>query len=538
MKNYYLLLLLGFGSAFAQGISFTATPFGGSAGICSAADMNGDYLDDIITVSGSQQTMTIYTQNAAGGFTATTYPLPGLTTVPGWSIAAGDFDANGYNDVVFGGGNRLTIIKANSTGTGYTEVPYPQGIFTQRTNFVDIDNDGNLDLWACHDVDQSYAYRNDGNGNLVWDISLMPTADLPGNYATMWTDYDNDGDIDMYMAKCRGGAEIGDPARINVLYRNNGDTTYTEVGAAAGCNDLAQSWSTGIADYDNDGDMDFLDSNISETNKLYKNNGDGTFTDIFSTTNIASQVGSWEIQAQDFNNDGFVDFMWENSKELYINNGDMTFTGYDVAITGVGSIGDFNNDGFMDMQNQGMVYYNSGNPNKWLKVTLQGVESNRNGIAARVEIYGAWGKQIREVRSGEGFSHMNSLNTHFGIGAATEIEKLIVRWPSGAVDVIMNPESNQTLFVLEGSSPELGVGTSTQNQFSIYPIPAKDVLNIVSAEGIEMKSIQIFDLTGKTVLKAELESSNVSVQKLASGTYVALLKDGNGKQYTQQFIKN
>lgn len=539
MKNYYLLLLLGFGTAaFAQNISFTPTPFGGSAGICCAADMNGDYLDDIVTVNGGfNPSMTVYTQNTAGGFTATTYALPGLTTTPSWSIAAGDFDDNGFNDLVFGGGSRLTVIK-NTGGTAFTEVSYPQNIFTQRTNFVDIDNDGNLDLWACHDVDQSYAYRNDGAGTLVWDTTLMPTADLPGNYATMWTDYDNDGDVDMYMAKCRGGAEIGDPARINVLYRNNGDDTYTEVGAAAGCNDMAQSWSTGIADYDNDGDMDFLDSNISETNKLYKNNGDGTFTDIYATTNIASQVGSWEIQAQDFNNDGFVDFMWENSKELYLNNGDMTFTGYDVSMTGLGSIGDFNNDGFLDMQNQGMVYYNSGNPNKWLKVTLQGVESNRNGIAARVEIYGAWGKQIREIRSGEGFSHMNSLNAHFGIGAATEIEKLIVRWPSGTVDVIMNPESNQTLFVLEGSSPELGISNSNQSQFSMFPIPAKDVLNFNVAEGTNLKSIQIFDLSGKTVLKTELETSSISVQKLASGTYVALLKDAEGNQYTQKFVKN
>jgi hypothetical protein len=513
-------------------ITFIATTIASSSQICSVADMNGDYLDDIVTVGTNQ--MTVLTQKTSGGFTTDTYALPSLTATPSWSIAAGDFDKNGYNDLVFGSGSRVAVIKANSTGTGYTEIAYPQSIFTQRTNFVDINNDGNLDLWACHDTAQSHAYRNDGAGNLNFDISLMPTLAVGGNYQSQWSDLDNDGDIDMYLAKCRGGAAVGDPQRINLFYKNNGNGTFTESAAAAGINDGSQSWSTAIEDFDNDGDMDILLSNISDTNKLYRNNGDGTFTDIYSTTGIASQVGSWELQAADFNNDGWIDFLWQNGKELYLNNGNLTFTGYDLSFS-EGALGDLNNDGFMDVQFNNLVYYNTPNGNNWIKINMQGIQSNRNGIGARIEIYGAWGKQIREIKSGNGFSHQNSLNAHFGIGTETTISQIIVRWPSGIVDTYTNPVINQSLLAVEGST--LTVNTYTNSAFSLYPNPAKDMVTIKLSEGIEFNNAKIFDLNGKLVAEPKISSNTFSVQNLSLGTYIILFRDQNGKDYSQKFIK-
>ena len=445
-------------------ISFTTASIPSTSQICCVADMNNDYLDDIVTVETNQ--MTVHTQKNIGGFTTAIFQLPALTANPGWSITAGDFDKNGFNDLVFGSSSRLTIIKANSAGTSYTEIPYPQNIFTQRTNFVDINNDGNLDLWACHDVAQSHVYRNDGFGNLNFDISLMPTLAVGGNYQSIWTDYDNDGDFDMYLSKCRAGAPVGDAQRINLLYKNNSNGTFTEVGAQAGVNDGSQSWSTAIEDFDNDGDMDMLLSNISDTNKFYRNNGDGTFTDIYSTTGIDAQVGSWELQTADFNNDGFVDFIWQNNKQVYINNGDLTFTGYLFPFN-EGGIGDLNNDGFLDVQFNNTIYYNVPNANNWIKINLKGMLSNSNGIGARIEIYGAWGKQIREIRSGHGFSHMSSLNAYFGIGTAPAITKVIIKWPSGVIDTILAPTINQALFVIESST--LSNNESSSNNFILYP---------------------------------------------------------------------
>lgn len=516
----------------APAISFTNQTISTTSTICNVVDMNNDFLDDIVTVETNQ--MTIQKQLPTGGFNPVVYQLPGLTTIPGWSITAGDFNKDGYNDLVFGNSNRLTVIKSNNGGDSYTEVPYPQSIFTQRTNFVDINNDGNLDLWACHDTAQSYSYKNDGAGNLIFDTTLMPTLAVGGNYQSQWTDYDNDGDIDLYIAKCRASAALDDPQRINLLYKNNGNGTFTESGAAAGVNDGSQSWASAIEDYDNDGFMDILLSNISDTNKLFRNNGNGTFTDIYATTGIAAQVGSWEIQAADFNNDGWMDFLWQNNKELYINNGDLTFTGYDMPFS-KGGIGDLNNDGFLDLQYANQVYLNVPNANNWIKINLQGIGSNGNGIGARVEIYGTFGKQIREIKSGNGFAQQSTLNAHFGIGTATAITKIIIRWPSGLVDTVLNPSINQATLVVEGAT--LAVENFTNSNFSIYPIPAKNILNIKTNGNLLMKLAQVYDLNGKIVLETKLTSTTIAIDSLSKGTYILLLRDTNDKDYSQKFIK-
>ena len=517
----------------APPVNFTTSPITSSSTICCVSDMNGDFLDDIVTVQANQ--MTVLSQKTTGGFDSNSYPLPGLTAMPSWSISSGDFDKNGFNDLVFGSGSRVAVIKANATGTGYTEIAYPQNIFTQRTNFVDINNDGNLDLFACHDVAQSHAYRNDGAGNLIFDISFFPTLAVGGNYQSQWSDIDNDGDFDMYLSKCRGGALVGDPQRINLLYLNNGNGTFTESGAAAGVNDGSQSWSSAIEDYDNDGDMDILLSNISDTNKFYRNNGDGTFTDIYSTTGIDAQVGSWELQAADFNNDGWMDFLWQNSKELWINDGDGTFTGYDLPFS-EGGIGDLNNDGFLDVQTGGNVYYNTPNNNNWITINLHGIQSNYNGIGARIELYGAWGKQIREIKSGNGFSHQSTLNAHFGIGSETEITQMIIKWPSGIIDTISNPASNSKITVVEGST--LSNEQFNSNEISLYPNPAETEINIHSLnQPISFKEFKIFDLSGKMIFETSDVNKAINVSKLSTGQYIFLATDTNSKKYSQKFLK-
>lgn len=553
MKKIYLIALIALpGLAVAQAVSFTAQPLGSSASYnACAVDMNGDYLDDIVSVGTNQ--LKVFKQQAGGGFVLSTYAVTGLgvgNATPDWSIAAGDFDANGFCDLGIGNGSRVSFVKANANGTGYSLTVDPENIFSQRTNFIDIDNDGHLDFFACDDVDLSHSYRNDGNGSLVLDFTLMPSFPLAGNYATVWVDYDNDGDQDMFMAKCRGGAPITDPQRINVLYRNNADGTFTEVGAAAGVNDAKQSWSSAWADFDNDGDFDYILSNVSspegnDHSRFYTNNGNGTFTDIFATTGIADAIGSWEVMHGDFNNDGFEDFFWQNetaSGKLYINNGNMTFTGQSIPASDV-AVADLNHDGFLDLFRSGnssnaTIYYNNPNSNKWITLNLQGVESNRQGIGARVELYGSWGKQIREVRSGEGFSNMSTLNVHFGIGTATSITKVVVRWPSGTVDEILNPATNAALFVLEGSSPALGIGNPSAAKFSISPNPAKESVSFdFGTNAVTLASAQVFDLSGRKVLDVQAPAQQLSIKALSIGTYVLLLTDEGGKTYSQKFIK-
>ncbi|MFT6095953.1 MAG: hypothetical protein ACJAVQ_000854, partial [Nonlabens sp.] len=250
-------------------------------------DMNGDGLDDTVSVGASNISINYQT---ATGFNNVNIPTSNVANRPYWSLAAADYDGNGFTDLLYGGGSGVTFMKANDTGTAFTEISGSEYVFSQRSNFIDINNDGHLDAFVCHDVAPNVYYLNDGNGNLNFhqgsDANGVPTGlglvANGGNYGTVWIDYDNDRDMDLFIAKCRGGSTN---AKINELHRNNGDGTFTNVAAMPGVNlaDPIQTWSTAWADYDNDGDMDLFIGASSFSNgghKMMQNNGDGTFTDI------------------------------------------------------------------------------------------------------------------------------------------------------------------------------------------------------------------------------------------------------------------
>lgn len=505
----------------------------GAGGNYAVVDLNGDYLDDIVTSAGTGSVGILY-QNAGTGFTSANVPATGVSNTPGWSCAAGDYNKDGRNDIMYGGGSGASVLLSNAAGTSYTAFNSPQYIFSQRTNFVDINNDGNLDAFVCHDVAPNCYFLNNGSGGFTFHQGGLGDHPSGGNYGSIWVDYDNDGDSDLFIAKCRGGS---DPAAIDELHRNNGDGTFTNVAATAGFADYHQSWSSAWADYDNDGDMDVLvgaSSNVAGGHKLMRNNGDGTFTNItvgsgydtFTAMNI-------EHVAHDFNNDGFVDILSGNGK-LMVNNGNMTFTPVTISATN-GPVGDLNHDGFLDIQNGNTVYFNTGNTNKWIKIQLQGVESNRNGIGARVEIYGPWGKQIRDVKSGDGFRYMSSLNTHFGIGQAAAITQVIVKWPSGTIDVINNPTINQPLTVVEGAT--LALPEVVDSNVKIYPNPAKDRILVSGQNSENFTKANIFDLNGRLVKSSAMQNGILNVQGLSGGTYILVLEDHTGLQHKSKFIK-
>ena len=520
MKNYLVLCVyLLFGASVMAQVTFTnhGSMLGNYADSSEVgADMNGDYLDDYVRVS--QNGIGIDYQNADQTFTSVWIPMA-IPNVPTWSIAAGDLDKNGYNDLLLGNGSRVTFLLASADGTSYTPQDFPQYIFSQRSTMADIDNDGDLDAFVCHDVDLSHPYRNDGTGNMTLDQTLIETIDAPGNYAAVWVDYDNDGDQDMYLTKCRGGASPGDPYRDNAMYTNDGSGVFTENALDIGMRDNAQSWATVFEDFDNDGDFDAFIVNHDFKNRFMLNDGTGNFTDIIDTTGIdSSDLGAWENQAGDFDNNGFIDIFSEMSSELYLNNGDLTFTGMSLNFD-EGAIGDFNNDGFLDVMNDGNFYANTtANGNNWMKIGLLGTTSNINGIGARIQILGEWGTQMREIRSGQGFSHMNSLIGHFGIGQSTVIDEIIITWPDGTVDIITDPAINTQIIVEQGSSP-LAITDFQKEGISLYPNPTVDVVRF-SLPGLQEVPVSVIDVNGKVVLNTRISQENsINVGLLKSGIY-------------------
>lgn len=499
-------------------------------------DMNGDFLDDLVSISPNN--VNIREQNVAGGFTTRNIATTTVSYNPSWSLVAADYDRNGQMDLIYGGGLGVTIMRANNTGTGFTEISGPEYVFSQRSNFVDINNDGHLDAFVCHDVAPNVYYMNDGNGNLIFNQGGLGDFPSGGNYGSIWIDYDNDRDLDMFMAKCGG-----EPARrVNEMFTNDGNENYTENAAAIGLDDETQTWSAAWGDFDNDGDMDtFIGaSSLGTASNGYKSdhrimrNENGLFTEVTADSGVSVLNATSTVTVTfDFDNDGNLDLV--SGGNILFGNGDLTFEVYTGVFPGSGAFGDLNNDGFIDAFNSGNVYYNNAESNNnWIKIHTIGTTSNIHGIGARVEVHTPSGVKIRDVTSGDGFRYMNSLNTHIGIGTDSTIDRVVIYWPSGIIDIVTNPTFNDSLVVIEGAT--LSLENSLTNELIIYPNPAKNVLNISSLELNDSMIYTIFDITGKRIMNSKLKEPSIDISKLSPGNYILrIVSEASIK--SQKFIK-
>jgi hypothetical protein len=511
-------------------IGFTNQAVATTGSSLGAVDMNNDGLDDIVMVSATN--VRIHFQQPGGGFNMVDHTTTTADYTPSWSMAAGDIDGNGFLDLLYGGGSGVTFMYANADGTGFTEVSGPQYVFSQRSNFVDINNDGHLDAFVCHDVQPNVYYLNDGTGNLGYVQGGLGNTPDGGNYGSIWIDYNNDHKIDLFIAKCRGGSQV--PASVDQMHRNNGDGTFTEVAAQLGLDGFQQSWSSAWADFDMDGDMDVLigaSSFAQGGHMLMRNDGD-VFTNVTPGSGFDTFNGtSVEWVAHDFNNDGWVDILGAAST-IHFNNGDWTFTPL-AGPASSGPIADLNNDGFLDVLNGGTIRLNTGNGNNHLRVNLHGTVSNTNGIGARVEVTSALGTQIRDVKSGDGFKYMSFLGAHFGLGQDDVVEQVTVYWPSGIVNTVKGVAANTTLDITE--SLPTGVNALPANTFSIGPNPATDRLAIVGATGERLTAI-VTDAAGRVAQQGPVAGGHMDVSGLKAGVYMLQLISEGGS-WTQSFTK-
>ena len=439
-----LIILLGLAGSLHAQISFTnqnnmLTDSDHHSGVAVAiADMNDDHLDDIVRLSDGE-ILTVEYQTENGTFTP--YMFGNVANQSQWSMCVADVDNNGFGDVMCGDYNTTKIITASPEGNTFSVAQMPGAdFFAQASNFADINNDGFLDAFVCNDDAESRIFGNNGDGTFSmadhWiDMTTTPASDNSGNYGSIWTDFDNDGDLDLYIAKCRQGVgDPTDPRRINALFVNDGQNNYSENADEYGLKIGWQSWTADFNDIDNDGDLDVFLTNHDYSNQLLLNDGTGHYTEITETSGMT--VTNFPLQGvmRDFDNDGFVDILISGDDDkLLHNNGDNTFT----EITGLFdddqihsyAIGDLNHDGFLDIYasyangyttpnpgKEDIIWINGGNDNNFFAVDLIGIESNRDGVGARIEIYGDWGIQVREIRAGESYGIMNSMTAHFGLG--------------------------------------------------------------------------------------------------------------------------
>jgi len=496
-------------------------------------DYDNDGWPDIFLVNGTTldgadkaATNHLYRNNHDGTFTDVTKPA-GLAGPAGWGqgTCVGDYDNDGWEDlyVTYYGKNRLYH---NNKGV-FAEVAEKSGTagsgkaWGSGCAFVDYDRDGLLDLVVANYVDFDLAtapapgerascvwkgvpvmcgprglppaknilYRNLGDGKFA-DITAKAHIDqTPGHYSlgVAIFDLDNDGWPDIYIA-CDSTASI--------LFRNNHDGTFTDIAVAAGAaynEDGREQAGMGvtIGDYNGDGKLDIFKTNFSDdTSTLYRNNGNGTFDDVTFAAGLGlhTQYLGWGATFFDFDNDGWPDILVVNGhvypevdkqhlgstypepRILYHNNGNGTYTdisadagsGITAMHAGRGlAIGDLFNDGRLsavisNMNDHPSLLVNQvRSPSHWIAIRTIGTKSNRDGIGARITIKAGQRVFVDEVRSGASYASQSDMRVHFGLGTASKVDSVQVRWPSGRVEQFGGLQLDTIHTVKEGSGSPL-----------------------------------------------------------------------------------
>lgn len=441
--------------------------FGGRHTISVAwADFNNDGLVDL-AVGNNSGGNELYVNNGDGTFTQQNQFGPASLTV--FPVVAGDFDNDGDQDVAVGvsGPNRLFV--NNGDGTFSNSFQFGSGT-TIAMAWGDFDADGDLDLAVGNGIlganQQNKLYVNDGNG-----FTERDEFGLLQSQAVAWADVDNDGDLDLAVANGGFGS-----VQQNRLYVNDGEGSFTER-PEFGTGDTASiAW----CDIDNDGDLDLAVGNWNNgQNRLFVNDGHGNFAG-------EPQFGARDtntIVCGDFDHDGFVDvavgngdFTTADTNYVYYNNGDGTFTEapeFDTGSTDGLAWADVDNDGDLDMavgneHTTGQNYLSSNNLNdsSYLHLKLRGHKhdlglgySNRDGVGARVWVYeaGFLGDPahllgFRQIEAHGGFASQNELVAAFGLPGQSTVDVRIV-WPGsdgyGAVQNIAGVTVGQKLTVDE-----------------------------------------------------------------------------------------
>ncbi len=332
--------------------------------------------------------------------------------------------------------------------------------------FADFDNDGFLDFLITNFFETKFhqLYRNSGNNTFelitntpVSSVSARATSPVLG-------DYNNDGLVDVFIPN--GNNEP------NSLFKNIGGFQFEQVTTGAIVTDLGISVGGAWGDYNNDGFMDlFVVNSSNQNNVLYKNNGNETFTSISGITPTMDGGHSHSASWMDVNNDSHLDLYVTNDvgfKHLYLNDGNGNFidkilevVAADYGAANGAAWSDYNRDGQLDFvafthgQEKNHFFCNNGNANNWITFELKGNVSNSMAFGAQVKVLSGNKWQMAQVLPVSGFGSQNSMKVHFGLGSNTQIDSAIVLWPSGIRQNIENKNINSFNLVMEDDSKKV-----------------------------------------------------------------------------------
>lgn len=435
-------------------------------------DYNQDGCPDLYLTDSTENTL--YLNNCDGTFAIS--PLAGqvaLSSSDNGGASFADYNNDGWLDLIVAANGTNTLFQ-NQSGTGFINVNVASGTAnnSRRSETIvwgDYDSDGHLDIFVVNYNDvgtlasQDSLFHNNGDGSFT-DVSglLDPEKTQRSGFTARWLDYDNDGDLDLYV--------VNDKADGNPLWRNDGEGCggwcFIDVSVATGAVRPVDGMGIAAGDYDNDGDLDLYFSSSNEAVLLQSqiSQGNDQFIEVTDIAGVNFNAISWGTHFLDFDNDGWQDlylsiFFQEN--RIFHNQGNTTFT--DISATSGGAhsggtigsaVSDYNNDGALDIVIGGMnenylLFQNVSSEaqnNQWLRIILEGSEDiNRDAIGSRVFLTTDNGiTQMQDVRSGNSIGSGSERVLHFGLGQH-QISKLKIVWENGVIEVLDNISTNQTI---------------------------------------------------------------------------------------------
>ena len=544
--------------------SYGDSEYGGGV---SFADFDNDGWDDITYASENGVDLYFF-KNTNGVFNLVTFN--GISnTSKAKQVIWVDYDNDGDKDFFVTAIEGKNAFYSNDGEMNFTDISSTIGIFqtdlfTYGASFGDIDNDGDLDLFISNrsPEDHNYLYRNDSG--IYVDITSTSGISLEGqlSFCSIFFDYDKDGLQDIYVSNDK-------EENINRLYKNLGDGVFQDVSESSNAGVDVSAMSTTLGDFNNDGWFDIYITNTPfsqvssiQGNVLLKNNGDGTFTNVATETGTSFDSVGWGSVFLDADNDGLLDIYVSSSENgngslissaFYHQQDDETFMipqdiGFntDLRESYSNAIGDINNDGKPeivvgnDTDNNFLWQNNTINENNWLKVKLEGVVSNKDGIGNTIEINVDGQSQYRYTLAGEGYLSQNSFYEFFGTGLSNLIDYVKVTWTStGATETFNNIEANQSITIKEGIGILNDNNYIVEDLLSIYPNPSNDGVFKLSTKNNESNTLKVYDLSGRLIFKVKNLKNNdeFSLNHCKKGIYVANLSSGK-KSSTIKLVLN
>lgn len=534
-------------------------------------DVNNDGFIDCFISNGlfGGQNNQLYLNNGVGNFTKALNDTIVNDSDPSDGATFADTDNDGDMDAFVTNWYNVNNLMYTNDGSGnFTKVGTGIQVndlgYSETASWGDYDKDGFVDLYVCNSAGarRNFLYHNNGNGTFTKITTGTIATDAFFSRCANWVDIDNDNDLDMFVSNENNNNEN--------IYRNDGAGTFVKLTTGPlltnGDSTMSGSW----ADYDNDGDLDVFLANDRSYNALFRNDGNFVFTKIISDTVSRTRSNSFSSAWSDVDNDGDLDLFVTNSfaatqllSFFYINNGDGTFSRNSTdAIVADSSwsygcaFGDYDNDGFEDLvvatcrynniDRPHLMYHNNANTNNWCTFTLTGTISNRSAIGAKVYVKAmingnaVW--QMRELSAQSSYCGQNDIRAHFGLGDATQIDSVKIVWPLGLTEYYTNVSSNQFTTYIEGAT----IGISEENKkerIHIYPNPSEGMITIKPEKDFTTKDkIVITSLDGKIV--AEIYTGNakqISIDtkkyNLKTGVYNVIIVRGNSVVTEKLIIK-